>query len=90
MIVVAGWLQVNPATRDEYLSGCRAVIAAARDTPGCIEFHVSADALEVDRVNVFELWDSQEALDQFRGAGPDDEQAAMIVAADIRQYQVAG
>jgi quinol monooxygenase YgiN len=89
VIVVAGWLEVDPATRDDYLRSCRAVIAVARATPGCVEFQVSADALEVDRVNVFEMWDSQEALDQFRGSGPDDEQAAMIVAADVRQYQVA-
>ncbi len=31
---------------------------------------LAADPLELDRINVFEQWDSSDAVDAFRGSGP--------------------
>jgi hypothetical protein len=33
---------------------------------------VAADPIEPDRVNIYEEWESEEALLTFRGAGPDE------------------
>lgn len=52
-----------------------------------MDFTLSADLLESDRINVFEAWTTLAALEAFRGTGPDDGQAAMIVAADVKQYE---
>lgn len=88
MVIVAGWLRVDPGVRERYLDGCRAVILAARRAQGCVDFALSADPIEPDRINVFEAWETAAALDAFRGSGPDDEQVSMIAAADVRQYEV--
>ncbi len=88
MIVVAGWLRVDPANRQAYLEGCVAVIEAARRAEGCLDFALSADVIEPDRINVFEKWSSEPALEAFRGSGPDDGQSAMILAADVSQFEV--
>jgi quinol monooxygenase YgiN len=58
VIVVAGSVRVDAEARDAYLDGCREVVAAAREAPGCLDFALSADLLEPDRINVFERWES--------------------------------
>lgn len=90
MVIVSGWLRVAPDDRSTYLGGCRAVIEAARAAPGCLDFHLSADLIEDDRINVFEQWESTEAVERFRGSGPDDDQQSMIVDAHVEQHEIAG
>ena len=89
MIIVAGFLEVHPDDREQYLTGCTDVIRAARSTKGCIDFHLSADRLDPGRINVFEQWESVEAVEAFRGAGASDEQQAAILNASVMQHEVA-
>ena len=88
MIIVAGWLHVKPEDRGPYLETCREVIVAARSTEGCIDFHLSADALDEGRINVFEQWRSAEAVDAFRGSGPNGDQQRMILDAHVEQHEI--
>lgn len=88
MIIVSGWLKVAPGERAAYLDGCRVVIEAARSAPGCRDFHLSADPLEPDRINVVERWDSVADVEAFRGSGPSGEQQAAILDAEVVQYEV--
>lgn len=88
VIIVSGSISVDAAERDAYLEGCREVILAARRADGCIDFHLAADPIEPDRINVFEQWESVEAVESFRGEGPSQEQAAAIHDARVFQYEV--
>jgi quinol monooxygenase YgiN len=90
MLIVAGPLVVDARRRDAYLAGCTEVVDLARATPGCLDFSVTADLLDPTRVNVYERWESPEAVAAFRGDGPGDEQAAEIRAASVSEYDVAG
>jgi quinol monooxygenase YgiN len=81
MVIVAGYLIVEPRQRDGYLSECREVVRQARQTPGCLDYSIGADLLDPSRIDIFERWDSQAALDAFRGGGPSDEQQGAIVSA---------
>lgn len=89
MIIVSGWLRVNEGQRQRYLDGCRPVIEAARSAPGCLDFHLSADPLEDDRINIFESWEDVESVERFRDSGPSDEQQSAIVGAQVHQHHVA-
>jgi quinol monooxygenase YgiN len=88
MVIVAGYLVVDPPQRDSYLVGCKAVVQRARRTQGCLDFAISADLLDPSRIDVFERWESQAAVDAFRGSGPSDEQQASIVSASVSEYDV--
>ena len=88
MVIVAGHIVVAPEDRDDYLSGCIEVVRQARLAPGCLDFSLSADLLEPGRVNIFERWESQAAVEAFRGSGPSDEQGAAIQAASVAEYDV--
>ena len=90
MVIVAGHIVVDPQDRDDYLSGCVEVVRQARRTAGCLDFAISADLVDPGRVNIFERWESQAAVEAFRGEGPSDEQGAAIRAASVAEYDVAG
>lgn len=89
MIIVAGSLTVDPAGRDRYLEEVRAVTVAARSAGGNVDFHQAADPIEPDRINVFEAWETVEAVEAFRGDGPTGDVASAIRDADVRQYEIA-
>ena len=89
MIIVAGFLRVDPDQRANYLEECDEIIRAGRAAPGCVDFSLSADPLEEDRINVFEQWESAEFVDAFRGSGPSDDQQATITEANVMQHEIA-
>ncbi|HEX6353445.1 putative quinol monooxygenase [Actinophytocola sp.] len=89
MIIVAGHIIVGPEQRESYLGSCASVVEQARRAPGCLDFAIGADLVDAGRVNVFERWESAEAVETFRGAGPSDEQSAGMLAASVAEYDVA-
>lgn len=88
MVIVAGHVVVDPEQRDDYLSECVEVVRQARRTPGCLDFALSADPLEPGRVNIFERWESQAAVEAFRGGGPSAGQRTAILSASVAEYDV--
>ena len=89
MIIVAGKLYVAADVRAAYLAQSLEIIELARAAPGCLDFHLSPDPLEEDRMNVFEAWESLAALEAFRGSGPSGEQQAAILDADVKRYGIS-
>ena len=88
MVIVAGHLTVAPEQRDAYLAGCVSVVEQARDATGCLDFAISADLVDPGRINVFERWDSQAAVEAFRGGGPSDDQGEAMLGASVAEYDV--
>lgn len=88
MIIISGKLYVDD--RDVYLAGCRKVVELARAAQGCLDFALSADLVEPDRINVYERWETDEDVERFRGAGPEPEQAGQIRDAEVMRYRISG
>jgi quinol monooxygenase YgiN len=86
---MAGHITVEPQQREAYLAGCVSVVEQARGTAGCLDFAITADLIDPGRVNFFERWASQAAVDAFRGSGPSDEQGAAMRSASVAEYDVA-
>ncbi|MEU8708414.1 antibiotic biosynthesis monooxygenase [Streptomyces sp. NPDC048565] len=89
MVIVAGHIVVDPQLRESYLAGCVSVVELARRTSGCLDFAIAADLVDSGRINIFERWESQAAVEAFRGDGPDDGQGAAMLAAAVAEYDVA-
>jgi quinol monooxygenase YgiN len=89
VIIVSGLLRVDPRHRNSYLADCVEVTRLARAAAGCIDFHLSADPVESDRINIFEQWESDDAVEAFRGSGPAAEQTVAIVEAIVAQHEIA-
>lgn len=89
MVIVAGQITVEADEREQYLAGCVPVVRQARDAPGCLDFAISADLTDPARINIFERWESQAAVQAFRGSGPGDDQNAVILSASVAEYDVS-
>jgi quinol monooxygenase YgiN len=61
-VVVAGWMDFDPADRDAALDAFAVVVAATREEPGCIDYAFTPDPDVPGRVRVFEHWVNDAAL----------------------------
>jgi quinol monooxygenase YgiN len=89
MVIVSGFLHVRPHLRAAYLDGCRALVEQARSSSGCLDFALSPDLLDPGRVNILERWVSVGAVEEFRGTGPANEQSAVLLDAEVSQFEVS-
>jgi len=71
VIIVSGYLVVDATHRASYLHDCIDLIVTARRAPGCLDFHLAADPLDPQRINVYEEWESIDSVEAFRSAGHD-------------------
>ncbi len=89
MVIVAGHVTVDPEQRESYLAGSMSVVEKARQADGCLDFAITADLLDPGRVNLFERWESQAALNTARGNAPGFEQAEAMLSVSVADYDVA-
>jgi quinol monooxygenase YgiN len=74
MVIVAGHITVEPQQRESYLAGCVRIVGQGRPAVGCFDVAICADPVDPGRVNIFERWELQVALETFVSSGPDTEQ----------------
>jgi quinol monooxygenase YgiN len=55
----------------------------------CIDFANTADLVNAGRINIFERWESQEAVEAFRSSGPSDDRGAAMLSASVAEYDIA-
>jgi quinol monooxygenase YgiN len=48
-----------------------------------------ADLVDPGRVNIFERWESQAALETFRSSSPDTEQRRAMLTVSVQEYDIA-
>ena len=63
MIVIAGWLAIDPAQREQLVRLLTEVAEASRAEPGCCEYRVSVDLDAANRFRVLEEWASNDELE---------------------------
>ena len=53
----------DPSTREALIARCAPLQKATRDDePGCLVYCFAADPCQEDRIQVYELWESEDAL----------------------------
>ena len=63
MLVVAGYVKMNPEKVESATAAAQTVMAATRQEGGCISYTFSRDLAEPGLFHIFEEWESQAALD---------------------------
>lgn len=66
MIIIAGHTLTEAGRRDAAVRAFGEMLERARKHDGCLDLSISADPLDAERINVFELWRDQESLDTWR------------------------
>jgi quinol monooxygenase YgiN len=89
LVIVAGTFRVDPARRAEFLEGRLESIRASREDRGCLEYTMSADAVDSGVVRLFEMWSSkgdlQAHVQRIRSVAP-AEGGVPILAVDMKLY----
>lgn len=66
MIVITGDSLTKADRRDSTVAAFAEMVARARKHDGCLEVAISADTIDPERINVFEFWRDQQALNAWR------------------------
>ena len=66
MIIIAGYTLTEADKRDSAVAAFAEMVARARKYDGCLDVAISADAVDPERINVFEHWRDQQSLDAWR------------------------
>ena len=61
-VIVAGWMDFEPADREAALRAFAGVVAASRREPGCVDYAFTPDPDVPGRIRVFEHWIDDAAL----------------------------
>ena len=69
--------------------GLREHREASRSLAGCLDFAITADLVDPGRVNIFERWEAQAALESARSSAPPFEQAEAMLSVSVADYDVA-
>ena len=73
MIIIAGYSLTEADQRDAAVAAFADMVQRARKHDACLDVSISADSVDPDRINVFELWRDQQSLDAWRNvANPPD------------------
>ena len=86
MLIVCGTVSVEQGRREAYLEEYLPRVESVRQEPGCVEYGMSPDPLDANRLRVFEQWASAEDLDRHLGS-PRAHPAVPVVGADIVVYE---
>lgn len=62
MILLNGWVDVDPERRSEALEAGKPHMEATRGQTGCLDYVWSADPLVSGRIYIYERWQDAEAL----------------------------
>lgn len=88
MLIIAGYLEVDPKRRDEFVAAHQDLLRRGRAAPGCLDLAISADPLNPSRVNNFERWESREHLDAWRKVAAAPDTGISIMSASMMEYRV--
>lgn len=88
MLIVAGNLHVRPEDRDAWVAAHHEIVQVARLAPGCLDLYFCADPIDEGRVNMFEQWESEEALEAWRAAA-EPPPKPQILSANVLKYQIS-
>jgi quinol monooxygenase YgiN len=90
MLIVAGTGYVDPEHRAELLENLAPSLRRVRTTSGCLDYVVSADPIEPDRVNIYERWDSEKHLnDHLAGIAQSAPPMAHVRNVEIVRYEIS-
>lgn len=89
MVIIAGYVTVEPAQAARYVLEFTEFVRRTRSEAGCQDVIIALDPIEAGRINVFELWESQELMDAFRKRAQPPETGIEILEDHVMKYEIS-
>ena len=87
-VIVAGWCTVDPRKRDEAVESFKALVLRGRRAPGCLDLSITADLVDAGRVNIFELWQSEEDLRAWRAVAKHPKRITPLLRMEVQKHVI--
>jgi quinol monooxygenase YgiN len=87
-VIVAGWYFVEPEKRDEVVASFKDLTLRARSAAGCLDLAITADPVAPGRINLFELWRSEEDLRAWRAVAKPPKNVARMRGIKVQKHVV--
>jgi quinol monooxygenase YgiN len=88
-VIVAGWCTVDPKKRDKVVESFHDLMRRARNAPGCLDFAMSADPVDLDRLNLFEHWESEKDLNAWRATCKPPKAITRMLRTQVQKHVIA-
>lgn len=89
MILIAGKLYVAAEHRAQYLASMEELIRHSRVKKGCLDFIMAADPVEESRINLFELWETEQDLRHHQATANPPEPITSIISEEVKKYKIS-
>lgn len=89
MLMIAGHVTVDVARRGEFVEAHADLVRRARAYPGCLDLSIAGDAVDPARINLMELWESEEILAAWRKACNPPKTDIVIVDEHVRKHHIS-
>jgi len=92
LIIVAGYFDVDPGQREQFLESRAEAMRISRSEAGCITYAFSPDPLDPGRVLLYERWESKAALADHLTAmrqRPRPPDVVEVRASELQQYEIS-
>lgn len=66
MIIIAGYSRTKKDKRAAVVEAFADMVGRARKQDGCLDLSISPDPVDPERINLFECWRDQQALNAWR------------------------
>jgi quinol monooxygenase YgiN len=87
-VIVAGWITVDPGKRGEVVESFKDMVLRARSAPGCLDFAMTADPVDSDRINMFEFWQSEKDLNSWRTVCKPPKKIARMLRMEVQKHVI--
>ena len=87
-VIVAGWIAVDPRKRGEVVESFKDMVLRARSAPGCLDFAMTADPVDSDRINLFEFWQSEKDLNSWRTVAKHPKKIAPMLRMEVQKHVI--
>ena len=89
MWIIACHERVDAERRDDYVAAHADLIRRAREAPGCLDCAITADSIDLDRVNNYERWESWAAIEAWRAVASAPDTDIETRDATVMAYEIA-
>jgi quinol monooxygenase YgiN len=83
------WVSIERPSCGRAFAASVAVATSASRSFALRTASITADLLDPGRVNLFERWETQAAVEAFRGSGPGNKQGAAMLSVSVAEYDIA-
>ncbi len=87
-VIVAGWYTIDPKRRDEVVENFKALLLRARSAPGRLDFAITADPVDSNRINIFEFWQSEKDLNSWRAVANPPKEITPMLRMEVQKHVI--